>query len=129
MKQKATCLLRACGFLLVLGALMAALTLLFLPKNNREDFGMGEMKANAILTEPADTIDVLALGDSECATAIVPMVLWREQGITAYNCGSAEQKLYDPLDYLKHAFENQRNSVVILETNTIFQECMLSDTL
>lgn len=129
MKQKATCLLRACGFLLVLGALMAALTLLFLPKNNREDFGMGEMKANAILTEPADTIDVLALGDSECATAIVPMVLWREQGITAYNCGTAGQKLYDTLYYLKQAFENQSPSVVILETNTIFQECMLSDTL
>lgn len=71
MKQKATCLLRACGFLLVLGALMAALTLLFLPKNNREDFGMGEMKANAILTEPADTIDVLALGDSDRADGTV----------------------------------------------------------
>jgi len=129
MKQKATYLLRACGFLLLLAVAMAALSLLFAPKNNRQDFGMGEMKANAILTEPAHTIDVLALGDSECATAIAPMVFWREQGITAYNCGTAGQKLYDTVHYMKQALETQSPSVVILETNTIFQECTLSDTL
>lgn len=129
MKQKAIYLLRACGFLFFLGTAIAILSLLFAPKNNREDFGLCEMKANGIVTEPADTIDVLALGDSECATAIAPMVLWREQGITAYNCGTAGQKLYDTLHYLKQAFKTQSPSVVILETNTIFQECTLSDTL
>ena len=129
MKTKWACLLRACGFALFLAAAAAALSLLFTPKNNRQDFGMGEMKANGILGEPAGTIDVVAVGNSECATAIAPMVLWREQGITAYNCGTTGQKLYETLFYLEQAFENQKPSVVLLETDTIFQECTLNDTL
>lgn len=129
MKEKTTQILHICGFIVLLGTAMAMLSLLFAPKNNRQDFGMGEMKANGILSEPAGTIDVIAVGNSECATAIAPMVLWREQGITAYNCGTAGQRLYETLHYLQQAFENQNPSVVILETDTIFQECKLSDYL
>ena len=129
MREKGMRCLRVCGFLLLLGAVAAALSLLFAPKNNRQDFGMGEMKANGILTEPENTIDVIAVGNSECATAIAPMVLWRERGITAYNCGTAGQHLYDTLHYLRQALENQRPSVVILETDAVFQECQLSDSL
>ncbi|MCI8400872.1 MAG: hypothetical protein HFI38_02060 [Lachnospiraceae bacterium] len=117
------------AFLGILAVLLLLLSRLFLPKNNRQDFGMGEMKANGILAEEANTIEVVALGNSECATAIAPMVMWREQGITAYNCGTAGQYLYQTVMYLEQALAGQSPSVVILEADTIYKECMLSDYL
>lgn len=124
-KQGLSCLI----FLLILLLVLIVLSRLFEPKNNREDFGMGEMKANGILGEKENTIDVIAVGDSECTTALAPMVMWRECGITAYNCGTAGQYLYDSLFYLRRVLTCQKPKVVILETNAIYRECMLSDYL
>ena len=124
-KQVLSCLV----FLLLLLLVLLALSRLFEPKNNREDFGMKEMKANGILGEKENTIDVIAVGDSECTTALAPVVMWRESGITSYNCGTAGQHLYDTLFYLRRAFSCQKPKVVILETNAIYRECMLSDYL
>ena len=117
-KQALSCLV----FLLILLFVLLALSRLFEPKNNREDFGMKEMKANGILGEKENTVDVIAVGDSECTTALAPMVMWRECGITAYNCGTAGQYLYDALFYLRRAMACQKPQVVILETNAIFRE-------
>ena len=67
--------LRALLFVVILAVLMMVGTHLFHPKNNREDFGMGEMKANGILAEPENTFDVVMIGDSECALAFAPNVI------------------------------------------------------
>ena len=116
-------------FLILLAVSRYGLALLFRPKNNRQDFGMDEMKANGILAEPENTIDVVALGDSECALAISPMVMWREKGIAAYNCGTAGESLYETYGYLRQALEKQKPRLVILETNVIYKECKLEDYL
>jgi len=115
-------LLRGLAFVGLLLALLIALSVLFRPKNNREDFGMNEMKANGILAERENSIDVVALGDSECALAFAPMVLWREQGIAAYNCGTAGQYLYEAYGYLLQALKRQSVQVVLLEANMLFRE-------
>ena len=121
--------LRALLFVVILAVLMMVGTRLFHPKNNREDFGMGEMKANGILAEPENTIQVIAVGDSECALAFAPNVIEEASGIVAYNCGTTGQYLYESYRYLRQAFESQQPKVVILETNTIYQECKLSNYL
>lgn len=110
-------------FLFILFILLYLLSHLFRPKNNREDFGMGEMKANGILAERENSIDVVAVGDSECALAISPMAIWQEQGIVSYNCGTAGQYLYEAYGYLLQAFQRQEIQVVLLDTNLIFREC------
>ena len=121
--------LRALLFVVILVVLMMVGTRLFHPKNNREDFGMGEMKANGILAEPENTIQVITVGDSECALAFAPNVIEEAFGIVAYNCGTTGQYLYESYRYLRQAFESQQPKVVILETNTIYQECKLSNYL
>lgn len=126
MKKK---ILSCLGFLGILAVILAGLSHLFRPKNNREDFGMGEMKANGILTEAENSIDVVAVGDSECALAVSPMVLWQEEGITSYNCGTTGQYLYEAYSYLRQAFRRQEIQVVLLETNMIFRECEAEDWL
>ena len=97
--------LRALLFVVILAVLMMVGTRLFHPKNNREDFGMGEMKANGILAEPENTIQVITVGDSECALAFAPNVIEEASGIVAYNCGTTGQYLYESYRYLRQAFE------------------------
>ncbi len=121
--------LRAILFISIFALLLAVLSTFFHPKNNREDYGMGEMKANGILAEPANTMDVIFVGDSECALAFAPNVLEEAAGITSYNCGTTGQYLYESYRYLCQALETQTPQVVILETNTIYQECKLSNYL
>ncbi len=121
--------LRALLFVAILAALLAVCSHLFQPKNNREDYGMGEMKANGILAEPAGSIDVVMIGDSECALAFAPNVIEEVSGIRAYNCGTTGQYLYESYRYLRQSFERQQPKVVILETNTIYQECKLANYL
>lgn len=122
MKRMKGKILRSFLFLFLLLILLYLFSHLFRPKNNREDFGMGEMKANGILTERDSSIDVVAVGDSVCALAVSPMVLWQEQGIASYNCGTTGQYLYEAYSYLLQAFQKQEIQVVLLETNMIFRE-------
>ena len=121
--------LRSLLFVLIFAMLLALLSVLFHPKDNREDYGMGEMKANGIQAEPENSIDVIMIGDSECALAFAPTVIEEVSGIKSYNCGTAGQYLYESYRYLRQAFEGQKPKVVILETNTIYQECKLSNYL
>ena len=124
-----TPVLRGLLFVAILAVLITGLSVLMHPKNNREDYGMGEMKANGILAEPADTIQVVMVGDSECALAFAPNVIEEHSGIRSYNCGTTGQYLYESYRYLRQAFEGQSPKVVILETNTIYQECELKNYL
>lgn len=62
MKQIGKRLIEAAVFLGLLGVSLFGLSLLFHPKDNREDYGIGEMKANGILAEPENSIDVSCAG-------------------------------------------------------------------
>ena len=78
--------------------------------------------ANKISEEPAGTIDVLILGDSESYCSIIPLKMWEDHGITSYCCGTPAQKLSNTDQLLRKAFENQSPKIVILETNAILRE-------
>lgn len=74
-----------------------------------------------LLREPEDTIDVIVVGDSLSYSAISPMVLWKDQGITAYVCGQSGQRIQETYHALETAFTVQSPKLVILETNTMFR--------
>jgi hypothetical protein len=125
----ASLMLRCCAFLMILVLLLVVLSGLFLPKSNREDFGMEEPLANGILGERENSIDVVILGDSETYSAFSPMQMWEEQGFTSYVCGTSSQRLYYTCQMLNRASKNQQPQVVVLETNTIYRRCKPDSTL
>lgn len=114
-------ILRCIAFVLPLLLLLALLSLLFIPKNNFESFGMTQDRANGILAEPENTIDVLIVGDSESYSSFSPIQMWGEQGFTSYVCGTSGQRLYDSCEYVKKTFQTQKPRVVVLETNAVFR--------
>ena len=82
----------------------------------------GRNRPTAMLSaEPAETIDVLVLGDSESYTSVSTMDLWKEHGITAFDCGQGGQRIQETYYMLKTALQRQSPKVVVLETNVMFR--------
>lgn len=121
---------RVLGALAIATAVIALLALssrVVMPKNNQTEFGQINAAANGVMGEPADTIDVLFLGDSEAFSSFSPLQLWGEQGITSYVCATSAQRLYYTTSLLARALENQSPRVVVLETNCIFSPMSVGD--
>ena len=86
----------------------------FLPKNNTEEAGMEDLTANGFLAEKENSIDVLFLGDSEVHRSVIPMQIWKETGITSYDCSSDRQVLSYSFSLLKRAVDRQKPKIVFL---------------
>lgn len=63
-----------------------------------------------------DSIDVLFLGSSQIMTAVSPMQIYEETGITSYSLGTEQQNLVTTYYWLKEALDYQKPKVVILDT-------------
>ena len=74
--------------------------------------------------EPADSLDVIIVGDSLTYSSVSPLQLWKEHGFTSYVCGQWGQKIIETEDMLKTALHRQKPRVVILETDVLFRTQM-----
>ena len=120
---------RLLSFALVLLVLMFGASLIFQPKGNSKESGMLDSTANGILGEPENTIDTLIIGDSEAYSAFVPLKIWTESGITSYVCATSAQVLCYSYEFLEKTFEKQQPRIVMLETNAIFRDTNVSQSL
>lgn len=101
-------------------AVLAAASHVVMPKNNQAEFGQIDAFANGVMGEPANSIDVLFLGDSEAFSSFSPLQMWDERGIASYVCATSAQRLCYTRTLLLRALENQSPRTVALETNCIF---------
>lgn len=114
--------LKGLGFCAGLLVLLLLASFILMPKGNGEKSGFLYRDAKGIIAEKKNTVDVIFLGDSEVYSTISPMQLWKEQGITSYDCSTGGQKLFDTLALLKTALENQKPEMVVLEMNATFRQ-------
>lgn len=115
---------RIVAWLVFLAGLVGILFLVsrvFVPKNNDSASGMEQVRANGILAEAPNSIDVLMLGDSEAYTSFSPLLLWNKTGYTSYTCGTNSQRLPYTKIMLERALKKQRPKLVILETLAIYR--------
>lgn len=129
MKSKIKDILSSILFVTILLILFNLTSNLFTPKGNDEDSGIHYAKANGILGERKNSIDVLIIGDSESYTGFVPLKLWELSGVTSFVCGTPAQKLPNSEEFLHKAFKNQRPKVVVMETNAIFRKVSFDDVM
>lgn len=128
MKEKIN-IIKSVTFISILLLILNLLSILFTPKNNYAEFGMMQVRANGILGEKKNTIDVLFIGDSLSYSSFSPLQMYDEQGFTSYVCGTSGQKLYDSYAFLSKALDSQTPKIVILETNALFRKFSLSGSL
>lgn len=110
-------------------AVLAALSHVFVPKNNQAEFGQRDERVYGVLGQPEGSVEVLFLGDSEAYTSFSPLQLWDERGITSYVLGTPGQKLCYTRSLLGRALERQRPRVVVLETNCLFRSFSVGEAL
>lgn len=122
MKQIIKHCLHVVGFCLGLAVLLWLLTPIAVPKDNRTEYGMEEIRANGFLAERKNSIDVAIIGDSETYCAFLPPQLWRDYGVTSYVLGTNTQRIYESDYYLHRLLKHQRPKVVILETNALYTD-------
>lgn len=83
-----------CAILLCL--LMAASAVMSALARTNTDLVQNRNKSMVELeNEPADTIDVLVIGDSESYTTVSPMEIWDKEGIPSYVGGQTGQKIQE----------------------------------
>ena len=123
---------RVMAWLLFFAGLIALIFItsrIFIPKDNTEEAGMEHVRANGILAEPPDSIDILVMGDSESYNSYSPLLMWKETGYTSFTCGTDAQKLTYTKTLLERALEKQKPKVVILETLAIYRPIKLDNVV
>jgi hypothetical protein len=108
----------------VILALMLSIPGLFMTSKfmERNHLANGKNGVHAKLAvEPADSLDVIVIGDSESYTSVSPMQLWKDYGFTTYAAGQPGAKLSETKSVLKTALKKQKPKVVMLETNSLFR--------
>jgi hypothetical protein len=105
--------------------MLIGLSYLIIPSNAIEDGPY--KKLGGVLREPENTIDYIALGDSECMASIIPMELWKKYGYTGFNCGVPGQRLQDTYYMLKEILKKQSPKVILLETNALYRNFSYTD--
>ena len=107
---------------ILLSLLMAASMVLSAWARTDTDLVQNRNKSMVELeNEPADTIDVLVIGDSESYTTVSPMEIWDKEGIPFYVGGQTGQKIQESYYMLKKALRTQKPKVVAIETNVMFR--------
>ena len=110
-------ILSAAAFLAVLLVLLAGLNRVFEYKGSREKL--------TPFFERADQLDVLFFGDSHTYSALYPMELWADYGITSYNLSN--YNLTIPISYwvMRNALLVCQPKVVVLDVNQVWEQAKL----
>jgi hypothetical protein len=82
----------------------------------------------AMEKEPENSLDVLFVGNSECADVYAPVQLYGENGFTSYNAGSSGQHFADSYAILKEELKRQKPKLIVIETNSLFVDYDLYNT-
>lgn len=113
---------KAVAFTAVFLILLHLLSPLLAPKSNGPDQGMlTYIRGRSALAEPADTLDILSIGNSNLYASFSPLDLWKSHGYAAYNVGEPMVDIYHTATLLSDILEKQHPRLLIIEADVLFQ--------
>lgn len=111
-------------FCLLLFGMISLLSRILTPSVNsaerRVEYKGSLYGASGVFDMPKDSIDVLFIGSSHIYSAVSPMELWNEYGITGYDCTSSSQFPWTSYYYLEEICKKQSPKVVIVDMLGMF---------
>lgn len=114
-------------FLSICVFLLNMLSPIFIPKNNNDQSGIKYENARGFYGENKDSIDVLAVGNSDLYSAMNPLQLWNEHGITSYVCAEPSQNIFSAYNILNEVLSCQKPKVILLEVDELFSNSEADD--
>lgn len=118
--MRKTCIIRCVAFLCILALFLGSLSWVFYPKIRDWDHGMNNPRIWSFQSEPKNSLDVLAIGDSLLMCGYSPLHLWRQAQITGFNACTGNQRLTLSLRMLEGFCREQSPKVVLLEADSLF---------
>lgn len=113
---------KAALFICLLLFVMSIVGIFFIPNNTSIKFRFLTIESNGILGEKENSIDVLFIGDSLVYSAVAPMEIWKNSGITSYDLSTSAQSVYKSYEMLNTSLKTQKPKIVFLEGNCFFKE-------
>ena len=114
-------IIKSITFILIFIMMLAVLSQIFVKKNNIKKEKTQENVAKGIAAEPANTIDVLVVGDSEGYSSYIPLEAWNDYGFTSYVCATPRQILSHTMTFISEAVKEQDIKIVLLEANCLYR--------
>ena len=115
-------------FLLILGIFLRVVSVASVHMDRNRKI-LYNHSATCLFYEPDNSIDVLAIGDSNTYSAVCPLLWWEEYGITGYSWGEPSQRIAETYEYLKNIYKKQNPAVVMIEAGNIFRDKTDADNL
>lgn len=116
--------LKIITFVLLAVLLLEGMSKVLMPRSNSGSGGMHNYRARGFYGEEKNSLDIAAIGNSDLASGFSPMELWKSHGIAGFACGEPNQTIDQSVRLLQEVLTCQKPKVVILETDTLFQENM-----
>lgn len=117
----------ALALVVCLLASLVALSFAFTPTEEQAREEATPYGAESILGEQPETIDVIFLGNSVARSAISPMQIWSEQGLSTYVVAKNGLRLPQALTALRKATQYQNPQLVVIDVNMLFDPYSLGD--
>ena len=112
-KQFAGRALKMIAFVLLTVLLLVGMSKTLVPRSNSASGGMHNYRARGFYGEEKDSLDVVAIGNSDLASGFSPMELWKTHGISGFACGEPNQTIDQSVRLLQEVLTCQRPKVVI----------------
>lgn len=127
-KKAAWKIIKCVSFILVCFFSLLNLSTWILPKSNGIHSNIRNYLARGFYGEPKNSLDIIAVGNSNIECGFSPMELWKQYGVTGYTCGEPCQTIFEAYNLLSEVMTWQKPKVVILETDGIFPVGSQMDT-
>ncbi|MGN0203063.1 MAG: hypothetical protein ACI4BB_00870 [Coprococcus sp.] len=120
---------RIMAFWLIVILILEIISWILMPRTGFHRGGMMNYRARGFYGESENSLDVVAIGNSDLSSAFSPMEIWEQNGISAYACGEIKQQIAQAVKLLEEVLTCQKPKVVILEVDSLFQESMSGQLL
>lgn len=103
----------SCGLYLYAGIVLS-------PKSTNDIGGSKYYQGYGFLSEDKNTVDMLAIGNSDLYSGFSPMELYSKYGYTSYNTGISHNSLADCFDIIKEFERKQDLKVLMIEADFLY---------
>lgn len=108
------------SFALVFVLLLQVLSLTVFSKKTSSSLSPNLRMAYSFMQEPENSIDVIAVGNSDLYSALVPAELWTKHGYTCNVIASPRQSVCTSYQMLETMYRTQHPKVVIVEVDMLY---------